>query len=380
MDWVRPRRDEVLLATVATIFGVLSVLALAPGEGTGVRRDADGLAVALAVLATAPLALRRTSPFGVLLATSVGIVVAAALGYPIAAAGLGPALAATSAAYLTSRRGAILAGLVFGAAATVSTALALSADEGEGVQIATIAILAVLTSVVGDVLRTLHERNRELEALRAVEAREAVAQDRVRIARDVHDVVGHALAGIALQARAGSRLLDRDPARTAEALRQIDELATSALGETREAIGRIRDPDGPARVQGDRGLADVDALVARLQRDDLEVRLRREGDTSDVPEGVQASAYRIVQEALSNVMKHARPAHAVVTIAAGDRAVEVEVRDDGSRAPGDDGRGNGLRGMRERAAQHGGSLQAGPQPDGGWRVRARLPIDGRSAS
>jgi signal transduction histidine kinase len=248
-----------------------------------------------------------------------------------------------------------------------------------GVQLFTTLVLAVLATVIGDVLRTLNERNRELEALREVEAREAVAQDRVRIAREVHDVVGHALAGITLQARAGRRLVDRDAQRTGEALRQIDELATRALGETREAIGRIRGDGQPAELRPQPRLDDLDELVARLQEDDLRVSLRREGDTSAVPATVQASAFRILQEALSNVVKHARPASAVVTVAATDGALELDVHDDGRRAPRDDGGGHGVRGMRERAASCGGSLEAGPDPGGGWRVHARLPVPRWSA-
>ncbi|MDA0179446.1 sensor histidine kinase [Solirubrobacter phytolaccae] len=380
MSWVRPTRGDLLLAGVATLFGVVSVLIVHPAPGSGVRRDADVWGVLLAVLATAPLALRRAAPLPIVVATGLGLVVAAARGYPLAAAGLGPALATTSAAYLTDRRGTILAGATFLLTAVTSTALALRGDPLESVQIATVAVIGVLAAAVGDILRTLRARNAELDALRAIEAREAVAQERVRIARDVHDVVGHALAGIALQARAGRRLLERDTARTAEALREIDELATRALGETRDAIGRIRMPDQPAELQPQPRLDDLDDLVARLHDEELEVQLRREGDAGAVPAFVQASAYRIVQEALNNVIKHARPAHAVVTIAArADGMVEIDVRDDGRRGPTDDGRGHGLRGMRERAAQHGGSLEAGPGPDGGWRVHARLPAGGRAA-
>jgi signal transduction histidine kinase len=375
MSWVRPTRGDLLLALVATVFGVGTVLAAGPSEGTGVTRDADVLGVLLGIAASAPIALRRSAPFPVLVVTAVAVVWASARGSAIAAAGLGPALAATSAAYLTDRRGALVASVVFAATTVLATHLALDGDPSERVQIATGIVVSVLATLIGDVLRTLHQRNRELEALREVEARAAVAQDRVRIARDVHDVVGHALAGIALQARAGRRLVTRDPERTAEALRQIDELATRALGETREAIGRIRGAGQPAELRPQPGLDDLDDLVARLHEDDqLTVSLRREGDADAVPATVQASAFRIVQEALSNVVKHARPANAVVTVAATDGALEVDVRDDGRRAPADDGRGHGLRGMRERAAQCGGSLDAGPDPGGGWRVHARLPV------
>ena len=115
--------------------------------------------------------------------------------------------------------------------------------------------------------------------------------------------------------------------------------------------------------------------MARLaEDDDLRVHLRREGDASGVPAIVQASAYRIIQEALSNVVKHARPATAVVTVAIADGTLELDVRDDGRRAPADDGHGHGLIGMRERAAQYGGTVDAGPDPAGGWHVLARVPV------
>jgi signal transduction histidine kinase len=381
MSWVPPTRTDLALAAVATLFGLVSVLFTHPAQSTGVTRDAGVVGVLLAVMATAPLALRRSAPLPVVGLTSVGIVLAAAWGYPLAAAGLGPALAATSAAYLTDRRGAIVAGTTFAVAGVVATDVALSGEPGEGVQVASIVIIAVLATLTGDVLRTLHQRNRELDELRAVEARQAVAQERVRIARDVHDVVGHALAGIALQARAGRRLLDREPARAGEALRTIDQLATQALGETREAIGRVREPGDQAELRPQPRLDDLDELVARLQEDDLRVELRRDGAVDGVPDLVQTAAYRIVQEALSNVVKHARPATAVVRVTVDGGAVALDVRDDGRGAAGSgsgsgDG-GYGLAGMRERAAQCGGTVQAGPDPAGGWRVRALLPAQRR---
>lgn len=375
MRWVRPTRTDLISAGVVTAFGVVSVLATSPGPGTGIVRDADALGVALGVMSTAPIALRRWSPFGVLLVTGAGIVLASAWGYSVAAAGLGPILATTSAAYLSDRRGAITAGATIAMIVFGATALAFRGQSGGLVELTTTLAIVVLATVVGDVLRTLRERNRELEALRDAAAREAVAQDRIRIARDVHDVVGHVLAGITLQARAGRRLLDRDPERTADILRLIDELATQALGDTREAVGRIRDSDPQSELLRQPQLRDLDELVARLQGGDLKVQLRREGDASHVPAAVQASVYRIAQEALSNVVKHARPATAVVRLAAADGVLELDVRDDGRRAPADDGRGHGVRGMRERAALAGGSFTAGPDPDGGWTVSARLPVD-----
>jgi signal transduction histidine kinase len=378
MRRVRPTRGDLALAAVVTLFGVATVLATSPSPGVGVEREPDAWAVLLAVLSTAPIALRRASPLGVVVLTGVALVVASGVGYAAAAAGLGLVFASTSMAYLTDRHGAVVAGVLFAVMAGMSTVLALDGDPGMPVQLATTLVLGGLSAAIGDTVRALHARNRELDALRAVEAREAVAQDRVRIAREVHDVVGHALAGIALQARAGRRLLERDPPRAGEALRVIDELATGALGETREAIGRIRSADEPAELRPQPRLEDLDELVGRLREGDLRVELVREGDPSAVPALTQAAAFRIVQEALSNVVKHAGPARVAIRVAATDGALEVDVRDDGRRTTTDDGRGHGLGGMRERAAQLGGSLDAGPAAGGGWRVRARLPTARRS--
>lgn len=386
MRSVRPTRGDLVLAGVVTVLGALSVVGTEPAEATGVTRESDALAVLIGLLATAPIAWRRTAPFAVLVATTAGFMLAAARGYAVAAGGLGPVIAVASVAYFTDRRGAIIGGAGLAIAAVVGTELAFRGQSGEGVQVVAALGIALLATLIGDVLRTrdaalreLEERNRQLDALREVEAREAVAQDRVRIAREVHDIVGHALAGIALQARAGLRLVHRDPDRTETALGEIDALATRALAETREAVGLIRGEGESAQLRPQPRLDDLDELVAHLQDDELRVELRREGDPSRVPELLQASAYRIVQEALSNVVKHARPATAIVTVAVADDAVELEVRDDGRRVPADDGRGHGLGGMRDRAVQCGGSLEAGPGPGGGWRVRARLPVARRAA-
>jgi signal transduction histidine kinase len=199
----------------------------------------------------------------------------------------------------------------------------------------------------------------------------ALAEDRMRIAREVHDVVGHSLVGIALQARAARRRLDRDPAKALAAIDEIDALAASALAETRRAVGVIR--AGEPEMAPQPTLDGLDELVGRLEADDVHVRLEREA-ADGVPVLVQSTAFRIVQEALSNVVKHARPASAVVTVRRAGDALAVEVRDDGAAARVANGGGHGLQGMRERAELCGGTLEAGPAPEGGWLVSARLPI------
>jgi len=166
--------------------------------------------------------------------------------------------------------------------------------------------------------------------------------------------------------------LGRDPDSTARSLAEISELAASALAETREAVGQLR-TTGDADLRPQRGLDDLDELVAALRAPDVSVTLRREGEGPPVPAVVQSAAYRIVQESLSNVARHARPANAAVLVRREPQALVVDVSDDG-RAPAHQGvNGHGLVGMRERASGLGGTLEAGPGPDGGWRVHATLP-------
>jgi signal transduction histidine kinase len=253
---------------------------------------------------------------------------------------------------VTLRMGAVLAGLLL-----VSTAAAIPDETEVSLTIVVGSVAsAVLALLVGDLLREMRAQERRLAEL-------AVSEDRMRIAREVHDAVGHSLAGITLQARAGRRR----PERAARSLEDIDTLATSALAETRQAIGAIRDPEPLPEPRLDR-LAE---LARAVEGPDVHVRV--EVEARDVPPAVQATAYRIVQESLSNVAKHARPATAVVSVRQHDGVLDVEVSDDGARTHTPNG-GHGLQGMRERAELCGGTLEAGPAPAGGWVVRASLPV------
>ena len=242
------------------------------------------------------------------------------------------------------------------------------------------ALVVVIAAIAGLSARSqrssaiqLEQRSRELEELRAAENRESVAQERLRIAREVHDVVGHALAAIALHARVGTRRLGRDPSGTAQSLEEITELAASALAETRDAVGQLRTTDG-ADLQPHRSLEDLDELVAAFRASDVTVTLRREGEGPPVPTLVQSAAYRIVQESLSNVVRHVRPpATATVLLRREPQALLVDVSDDGKARARPGVPGHGLVGMHERASGLGGKLEAGPGPDGGWHVHATLP-------
>jgi signal transduction histidine kinase len=206
------------------------------------------------------------------------------------------------------------------------------------------------------------------------QAEQAAAAERARIAREMHDIVAHHLSVIVLQA-AGTRASGK-PA--GPALEKIENSARQALAETRRVLGVLRAPDEVTGFAPQPGIGDLDALAASVRAAGLPVNLVISGDGAAPPATVDVSAYRIVQEALTNVLKHAGPARADVTIACTGEAVTIEVTDNGTgqASPAMSAAGHGLAGMRERAAAFGGELAAGPRPGGGFAVRARLPLDG----
>jgi signal transduction histidine kinase len=360
-----PRRSDVLLALALAAVGVGGLIGEHLDPSAGITREWDALGIALALVMTLPVAFRRRYPIGVLVVSGVALLVAADRGYGIGLAQLGTVAALASAAYFTNRRVTIRIAVIVAGVLTVTILSAIPTDTDVSVSESVATVLsAELAIFVGDLLREMRESQRRLGEL-------ALAEDRMRIAREVHDVVGHSLVGIALQARAARRRLDRDPAKALAAIDEIDALAASALAETRRAVGVIR--AGEPEMAPQPTLDGLDELVGRLEADDVHVRLEREA-ADGVPVLVQSTAFRIVQEALSNVVKHARPASAVVTVRRAGDALAVEVRDDGAAARVANGGGHGLQGMRERAELCGGTLEAGPAPEGGWLVSARLPI------
>jgi signal transduction histidine kinase len=223
------------------------------------------------------------------------------------------------------------------------------------------------------------ERAAQLDAARSELASKAVADERLRIARELHDVVAHAMSAIAVQAGTGRVAFDREPNVAREALARIESLSRLALSDMRQLLVVLR-PDHAGAV--DRApmvsLDDLDGLVATTGAAGVEVGLRIEGQPRPLPAAVDVAAYRIVQEALTNVARHAHTDRADVSICYGTDAVIVAVDDDGGAGPpsGDrEGRpGVGIIGMRERVAACGGTLVAGAKPSGGFRVLARLPI------
>jgi signal transduction histidine kinase len=347
-------------------------------------RGAVAIGYLLALLHTLPLAARRRFPLAVL-ATSVASGLAfAALGLPPMF--LGPAIVVpvyTVAAY--GDRWASLAGLAAVAVAVAAVQLTPArAEMVTWVQNALVLAAAwLLGRFVGDrrvYAARLEQRTAELEQAREELAHRAAVEERLRLARELHDVVAHSMSVIAVQSGVGAHVADTQPEEAGKALAAIEATSRAALDELRRLLGVLRQDGEPqGGLAPAPGLAELDSLLAEVAKAGLAVRLRVEGTRSQLPAGVDLSAYRIVQEALTNVVKHAGPAQAQVTVCYGDRDVTVEVTDDGGRAeaPAGDrqaGTGHGLAGMRERVQVFGGDLEVGPGPGRGFRVAARLPF------
>jgi signal transduction histidine kinase len=317
----------------------------------------------LPFLVGAPLALRRRAPLLMLVVISAGIALQCLITkHPPEVLELLVLFAGgySLGAHASLHRAA--AGLV------ISAAIVLSARPG----------VSVLTIVgfwlVGVLVRgrrqsvALAQRNAALER----QAEQAAADERTRIARELHDIVAHHLSVIVLQA-AGARASGKAPE---AALEKIEHSGRQALAETRRLLDVLRDTDEESGLAPQPGMSELDALAASVRAAGLPVNLVISGNRGAVPAAVDVSVYRIVQEALTNILMHAGPACADVSIGCADEAVTIEVTDDGTRKPGNQAPagGHGLAGMRERAAIFGGELFAGPRPGGGFAVRAWLPL------
>ncbi|MEY2514812.1 MAG: hypothetical protein QOJ89_2170 [bacterium] len=220
----------------------------------------------------------------------------------------------------------------------------------------------------------LEGRTAELEIERDEKAREAVAEERVRIARELHDVVAHAISVMVLQARGGRKMLDVEPEETRAALDAIEGAGEQALDEMRRLLGMLRQGDEQLSLAPQPSLRRIDELVAAVTATGLPLEVTIEGDAFDLPPGIDVSAYRIVQEALTNALKHAGPARAHVILRYSPDALELEISDDGAGTGDGGGSGHGLEGIRERVAVFGGELESGQRLEGGYAVRARLPL------
>jgi signal transduction histidine kinase len=238
--------------------------------------------------------------------------------------------------------------------------------------------LAVAPWLWGRVVRSRRLRLAAAEREQEQRARIAVADERARIARELHDVVAHSVGVIVVQAVGARRVFDRDPERAREALGSIERTARTALTDMRRSLGVLRRDDDERALAPQLGVDDLNGLIEQVSTGGLTVELAVEGERAPLPQGIDLSAYRIVQEALTNVIKHAGAANALVTVRYLDDELEIEVADDGAGPPvgAADGSGLGIIGMRERVEAHGGRLYTGAGTNGGFLVRASLPLSG----
>jgi signal transduction histidine kinase len=222
----------------------------------------------------------------------------------------------------------------------------------------------------------LRERAARLEREREAKARAAVADERARIARELHDVVGHSVSVMTVQASGVRRLLRPDQEREREALLIVEQTGREALAEMRKLVGVLRRPEEAPALAPQPSLKHVDKLVEQVRESGLAVDLKVEGEATNLPASVDLAGYRLVQEGLTNTIKHARATRADVFVRYGAEDVELVVADNGTGDGDGGGSGHGLVGIRERVSVVGGSLEAGPRPGGGFEVRARLPVNG----
>ncbi|EST28748.1 sensor histidine kinase [Streptomyces niveus] len=385
LPWVR--RWSVPLFCV--LIGIPALQNADGGPGPGVP-----VLVVLMAAFCVPLLWRRQRPIMVFGLTSAVSAVALALD-----ASTGSEAARVVALLNVGRAGRPVQLAVCLGIAVAQTAVSVTAD-GEGPEIGlqtwvialiqaalvtAVAAAGLVARVINAYIRALHERAVRLEVERDQRARLAVAAERARVAREMHDILGHTLAVIVGLASGAAGLTEAKPRRGAETLRIIADSGRGALAELRRLLAVIGDDDRIAAegtpLAPQPGFSDLGPLLERVRAAGPAVTLHTEGDRKDLPPGLQLTVYRVVQEALTNTLKHAASDTAVqVTITADDTAVHLTVEDTGpALTPRANVDGRGLVGMRERAALYGGSVSAGPNDRGGWTVRARFVIATNSA-
>jgi signal transduction histidine kinase len=335
--------------------------------------------LALTAVHTLALFWRRRHPRPVLalnLLTGIAIV---ALGMPMVVLGLAPLVAVYSAAASIPKPASawvVAAGLVALALTEALSGFGNDASTMIGNVVGVVGVWFIGTMVHDrtEYVRALEVRTTELQKAREELAVSAVREERVRIARELHDVVAHSLSMISVQSTAAAHVIDDRPADARRALSAISDASHTALDEMRRLLGVLRD-DGydASRVPAPR-LSELEPLLQQVRAAGPEVETNTEGEPVELPPGLDLTAYRIVQESLTNVIKHARAERVTLTLTYAPDDLVIEIVDDG-RARATNGRGGlGIEGMRERAAMFGGALEAGPVPAGGYRVEARLPL------
>ncbi|MEJ8634514.1 histidine kinase [Streptomyces sp. NPDC006475] len=350
-------------------------------------RTPEVRSVVLMVLVSAALVFRRRNSMGVLIFTAAVSVVELVLGDPAAPVAMSAVIALYTVASRTDRPTTWRVGLLTMGVLTGSAMLFGSTPWYTQENVGIFAWTG-MAAAAGDAVRSrrafvdaIRERAERAERTREEEARRRVAEERLRIARDLHDVVAHHIALVNVQAGVAAHVMDKRPDQAKEALAHVREASRSALNELRATVGLLRqsgDPEAPTEPAP--GLDVLDELVTTFRQAGLPVEVARADDGERAPAAVDLAAYRIIQEALTNVQKHAGPdAKAEVSVIRVGPTLEVTVLDNGNEPDGrTDGGGHGLLGMRERVTALGGALSAGPRYGGGFRVQAILPFKART--
>lgn len=342
-------------------------------------------AVGAVALITLPLLWRRRTPLVALVLVVAGVFACLATLAPYDVVTVPVLLCAYSVASTGDRLRSALTGafVVACAIGAVAPYLDEGADWGDVVSNGVLLLLAVVTGEAVRARRAVRqaalERDADRERNQRAESQRLVAEERLRIAQEVHDVVAHAMVAISVQAGMAGHMLDRRPEEARTALRSIKGAADVALADLAGTLGLLRDDDGVAPLRPTGSLAGLEELAVPLRSAGIDVRVAVAGREERVPAAVGAAAFRIAQEATTNVLRHAGATRVSITVDVGAEAVEVRVEDDGAAlapvgGPVEGGTGNGLRGMAERATTLGGRLDAGRGADGGWRVHAVLPL------
>jgi signal transduction histidine kinase len=367
---VDPRIWDALLAVAIVVVGVVGFALREPPP----NEPPPALGYALVIVAAGSLAWRRRFPLIVLVIVAAAASIGSLLGYwPEFVLVLW--IAVYSAAANTERDS--LTRVLAPVAVITSVAIGLGERGGRGLNWVDVLSDLVVTFGVPLVLgRMTFNRRRRVLRDRELATREAVAAERAAIARELHDVVAHHMSVMVVQAGAARAVGESDPAAASAALRQIETSGRTGLAEMRRLLGILKaEGDGDGRAPQP-GLADLGELLDSMRATGLAVEAVVAGSTRPLPPGVDLSAYRIVQEALTNALRHAGGASARVLVRYEPAALELEIADDGLGPPdGPSTQGQGLIGMRERAQLFGGAFEAGPRPGGGFLVRARLPFE-----
>lgn len=367
-------RSALLDAGLALVVAAITVVAIRVAQEAGARPP-DAVAYLLGVTIGALLLLRRQHPMLVLCGSVAALMTYYILLYP----GIPPAVPLAAALYSVAAAGRLRAAMAVAVFFTLLEFLVRHFHLGEAALSALANTFEEGSLLVAVVLlaETVRSRREGLARLRAEREREA-AEERLRIARDVHDLLGHTISAITVQAGLADDVFDSRPAEARAALRRIRSAARDAMGEVRATVGALRGPDGEPMAPAP-GLDELDRLYALTERSGVAVHPESRGAGRALPATIGLAVYRIVQESLTNTVRHAGADTVTVLIDHGAEGVRLEITDNGRAGPGGAAAGHGITGMTERAVATGGTLTAGPVAGGGFRVSAWLPVAGAAA-